>query len=699
MFLRLFICIFVISGFSREYYYPEIHQYWNLYCFEHLLHCSETCSSYVEDKAGNICLEFKECAHANLYIDPNLIKEVSPFIQYIPLYKNQRCSFQVCQKCNSPIVKKKFTFSHWNEIEEEWDENHILCFKCPCLINWLNYPYENSEYERIKAHNDYFAKKNWIQCSNISLFSEYFEWHNSFYFRFLKEHLQYCSGNSSCQCYWPQVSYLACHISNIVYQTIGENWDDFLSLVEEPTYREEFYPQLINLSEDFILTGLLTHAFFYSQYREILLDLCKFSEKYTLDAFYASEAIDVLYSIIEEIQLLFLNLYGECLNKHPHPKIYYERGMIYMHRGESDASLWDIHQFIEYLEKNKKEDLLTSDLYLKEGSAYAELGLYDQAVKALTEAIKKDPKNKTAYFERSAVYFELGNYDVAIKDFISSDYKSTPLDRQNIDFIKGLIKGTFKGGQKGLSEFVPSIIGSLRGLSHGLWSLVSKPKEFSQEVFQAAYNCVQYLKDHSSRELIEKFTPELQELMNKWDQLSEVRKGELTGYVIGKYGTDIFLTTGSMKAIKYYRDLKIANNLFTLEKCAKNSKDAKIIMAEGIKRWAAREKILKSKNIKIEWNKQGKHIIGHKNYIEGKSIWKHKKPEMLLTKYAGKGQKIRGKPGQAGYKEVVDFEEKVGIYINKKTKEQLITTRGTIHYSQKGIHIVPAPPQQPIGKK
>lgn len=49
------------------------------------------------------------------------------------------------------------------------------------------------------------------------------------------------------------------------------------------------------------------------------------------------------------------------------------------------------------------------------------------------------------------------------------------------------------------------------------------------------------------------------------------------GYVIGKYGIDILITSGSIKAVQAYRNLKKANNLFTLERVSKNIKKGGII--------------------------------------------------------------------------------------------------------------------------
>ena len=50
-------------------------------------------------------------------------------------------------------------------------------------------------------------------------------------------------------------------------------------------------------------------------------------------------------------------------------------------------------------------------------------------------------------------------------------------------------------------------------------------------------------------------------------------------------------------------------------------------------------------------------------------------------------------PGQPGYKEIINFEENIGYYIDIKTGESFITTCGSIDYAKNGVHIVPRPPR------
>lgn len=91
----------------------------------------------------------------------------------------------------------------------------------------------------------------------------------------------------------------------------------------------------------------------------------------------------------------------------------------------------------------------------------------------------------------------------------------------------------------------------------------------------------------------------------------------------------------------------------------------------------------------IHIDRQNKHIVGNKNYVEGKSIFLGtiKDAAELIREYSGKGQLI------GNGKERVDFEKIIGIYIDKETGKRYPTTMGIIHSSKHGSHIVPARPK------
>ena len=90
----------------------------------------------------------------------------------------------------------------------------------------------------------------------------------------------------------------------------------------------------------------------------------------------------------------------------------------------------------------------------------------------------------------------------------------------------------------------------------------------------------------------------------------------------------------------------------------------------------------------INSGKQGKHIIGNNNFIEGRSIFNGTvdDAQRLVDNFAGTGEWI------GANKERVNFGEIIGQYVNPVTNEAVDTTVGIIHYSQTGTHIVPAQP-------
>lgn len=92
----------------------------------------------------------------------------------------------------------------------------------------------------------------------------------------------------------------------------------------------------------------------------------------------------------------------------------------------------------------------------------------------------------------------------------------------------------------------------------------------------------------------------------------------------------------------------------------------------------------------IKWSAQEKHFPGHNSFTPGRSTMTSD-PARLAEK-AGTGQQVGKIPvGYPGSKERVDFGRKIGTYIDRVGNASS-TTKGIIHYSKDGIHIVPARP-------
>lgn len=104
-----------------------------------------------------------------------------------------------------------------------------------------------------------------------------------------------------------------------------------------------------------------------------------------------------------------------------------------------------------------------------------------------------------------------------------------------------------------------------------------------------------------------------------------------------------------------------------------------------------REYIRTNQPLGIEVGKQGKHILGHNNYIEGRSYLtiSLEEAQELINKYAGTGEIRFNSKNEWDKKEIIRVDKEIGVDINNKTGEKSITNRFKVHYSNKGTHLVP----------
>ncbi|WP_332869672.1 polymorphic toxin type 50 domain-containing protein [Clostridioides difficile] len=97
-------------------------------------------------------------------------------------------------------------------------------------------------------------------------------------------------------------------------------------------------------------------------------------------------------------------------------------------------------------------------------------------------------------------------------------------------------------------------------------------------------------------------------------------------------------------------------------------------------------------NLNIHDGKQGKHLKGHNNYIEGRSYLTITKEEAqeLVNKHAGNGIIKFNRSGEWDKKELIEIDKNIGVNVNNITGEKTLTNKFKIHYSKTGTHIVPA---------
>lgn len=252
---------------------------------------------------------------------------------------------------------------------------------------------------------------------------------------------------------------------------------------------------------------------------------------------------NILSQGIHEVQSLFFDLYDECIRNHKNLESCYQRGRIHFDLGNTNAFLEDMKMLFSnetpYISNNE-------ELYFIHGKSLSEANLYDQAIVALSKAISINPKNKEAYLERAVAYFETGNFNLALTDYISSNIRPNNIDLSNknyaqyIKLAQGISFGCLKGGYDSAVDFVPSLFATAHGIGRGLWAFASEPVQISKDLVDSCLACVEYIKENVSPELLLQLIPELKECIELWDGLDTTKKGYYIGYVIGRYGVDVF---------------------------------------------------------------------------------------------------------------------------------------------------------------
>lgn len=92
----------------------------------------------------------------------------------------------------------------------------------------------------------------------------------------------------------------------------------------------------------------------------------------------------------------------------------------------------------------------------------------------------------------------------------------------------------------------------------------------------------------------------------------------------------------------------------------------------------------------LHFGKQAKHLPGQPNHDASKSA--------ITVSITQLQHLVELKAGTGNWyppnREAIDFGVVIGAYRSAKSSHSLPTTRGTIHYSRTGAHVVPAHPDK-----
>ncbi|MDP1835192.1 MAG: polymorphic toxin type 50 domain-containing protein [Chlamydiales bacterium] len=395
----------------------------------------------------------------------------------------------------------------------------------------------------------------------------------------------------------------------------------------------------------------------------------------------------------QDVATQFNVMYSNCIHEHRHLYSYYDRGRLHYDQGEHHECVQDMVAFIEGGGPNE----LLEESKAMLGTALSEVGEYDKAIITLSEAIQKDPNAKDLYYQRAVAYFETGNFDDALEDFLNSDKLSAVSQTSNNSpiFASGLLDGLVEGGYDSVADLFPCLWNSVRGISTCLWTCCQEPLHSYNQFVDASAEVAGFVVEHLrslDKNTLKECTKECKRLIKSFEALPDYERGRQIGYILGKFGTDIYAGSAAIKAVAAYQKLREANRLLIFETMTVSNANKERIVVAATEHCTKRSEYFKT--VKLEWDKQNKHIVGSRRYEGGfRSIFTHKDPERLLKDFAGTGRPANKRiPGTPGYRETVDFQEFIGYHVEEITGVKTRTTVGTIHYSKKGAHIVPARP-------
>ena len=177
--------------------------------------------------------------------------------------------------------------------------------------------------------------------------------------------------------------------------------------------------------------------------------------------------------------------------------------------------------------------------------------------------VSKDmnPTDPTPYLHRSISYFDMGQYSKSIEDFNHftsqtdkpPEHLSFSSGQFTLGFAKGLPQGIYKSG---------------RGMILFLGDLITHPIHSATQIYEALSTLVRLAHGEEWLAIKEILCPEIHQLIKNWDVTPSVKRGEIAGYIFGKYGADILMPGAiakiASKSAKSAKELTIA--LKTLHK-------------------------------------------------------------------------------------------------------------------------------------
>lgn len=456
------------------------------------------------------------------------------------------------------------------------------------------------------------------------LYAGYFLFRYKKGYPFLNNQIAYTKKYPNIQAYWPETSEKAEAINSIAVRLFKNLFSTTeISKPCAPIHLSRDFPtDSANITVEnfypFIPISLASQCFRFSDYYVVCQDIEDFAKKHRKNYFSEksyTKIVDSLSDILATLAPLFEEVYLESLSLHPTEEIKMELFFLQnlARKGHKfslkqrdfcvaeRAVLDDIDEYFAVF--NVEQNLSKYEMLLSLGTALNESYLYWDAIATLNQAIGLDKSRKEAYVERAYAYFELGQVNEALKDLskvkslnkkqkknlrlelleedecyeelfaaatwdIDEDLRVLYPKGLSDNYLVGFCVGLQRGAVEGLIDYIPNTLSCCSGILHGIWSFSKNPKEASKKVFEICHALTEQIRKNSLRENLELVVPELKELCEGWDSFNYYDRGDRIGYIIGRYGIEIFAPLITIKTAKYFLALKRANTVATLNACA-----------------------------------------------------------------------------------------------------------------------------------
>ncbi len=347
--------------------------------------------------------------------------------------------------------------------------------------------------------------------------------------------------------------------------------------------------------------------------------------------------------------------------------------------------------------------------YQMRGDSALASGCFSQAVHDFDRAIELNPSGSLLYLNRGFAHFGLGNYDRSIDDYqefalYTQREQSSSAADFSLGFAKGLPRGIYDSGETFLLF---------------LSDLVAHPVDTAGQMWDALKLLSDLARTAEWKELSKALVPEAHHLVTEWDTLSSDKKGERTGYILGKYGSDIIIpgalakgvasgVKGAQELSAVYKSLQTAEKTLVLETASGmgNISKAEKAMQAGRTTVALGEELGFSGHQMAELKKAGKLegvVSGSyetiaKNPAMLESVQRFESAKTFLKPYAGQYMpeaQIRELVHQAG---IPTFPRPTGIPENFRVK--LSEKPGGMKYvhpdhTHESIRVMPGKPHSP----